>query len=61
MNWFMHESAYQYFKLTKFKDTVAVVIKLQRAYRKVKFRRMIKRALMNQAWDKFIDKNKLIA
>ncbi len=47
--------------MSKFKETVAIVIKLQRAYRKVKFRRMIKRALMNQAWDKFIDKNKKIA
>ena len=41
LDWFMHESAYQFLKVSKFKYTIAVVIKLQRAYRAIKFRRVV--------------------
>ena len=61
LDWFMHESAYQFLKVSKFKYTIAVVIKLQRAYRSIKFRRVVKRALMDQAWEKYVEKNKNIA
>ena len=34
---------------------------MQRAYRKLKFRRLIKRALMDTAWTTFIEKQKALA
>ena len=57
----MRESAYQHLKLMKFKSTIKYVIKIQKAYGRVKMRRMIRRALMDKSWDKFFESQRLIA
>ena len=59
--WFMRESAYQYVKVSKFKDMCNVVIRLQRAYRNVKFRRIVRRSLMDLCWERFCDEQKKAA
>ena len=40
---------------------VAVVIKVQRAYRLIKFRRIVRRSLMDVAWERFIESQRLLA
>jgi len=57
----MKEAAYQYFKIAKFKHMIDHVIRLQKAYRAIVFRRIVRRALMDTAWEKFVDEQKMIA
>ena len=51
----MRESAYQWLKLSKFKRMVETVLKVQRAYRRIKFRRIVRRSLMDTAWERFVE------
>ena len=53
--WFMQESAYQDFKIKKFKKMIVHVINFQRVYRGVKMRRIIRRSLIDKAWEKFVE------
>ena len=40
---------------------ISVVIKLQRAYRLIKFRRIVRRSLMDVAWERFLEAQRMIA
>mmetsp|Transcript_26839 Transcript_26839/g.35901 ORF Transcript_26839/g.35901 Transcript_26839/m.35901 type:complete len:89 (+) Transcript_26839:177-443(+) len=59
--WFMGESAYQWEKLEKFKHVCMVVVRLQRAYRTIKFRRIVRRSLMDLSWEKFVESQRKLA
>ena len=57
----MQENAEKYFKVNKFERAVQHVINLQRSYRKVMFRRVVRRTLMENEWEKFFDEQKLLS
>ena len=59
--WFMRENAEKHFKVLRFENTVNHVLLVQRSYRKVLFRRMVRRALMDSVWEKFIKEQKMLA
>ena len=52
--WFMKESAERHEKLTIFKVMMSHVIRVQRGYKKMKLRRIVKRTLMDVVWENFI-------
>ena len=46
--WFMQENAEKYDKVSRFEKAIYYVIRLQRSYRAVIFRRVVRRALMSE-------------
>lgn len=57
----MQENAEKYDKVTRFEKAINYVIRLQRTYRAVIFRRVVRRALMAEEWDKFFEDQKLLS
>ena len=52
---FLRAAAEKWHQISLFKDTISKVIKFQRAFKVIKMRRIVKRALMDKAWEKFMD------
>ena len=57
----MQESAEQNHKYMKFKMTITHILRVQRGYKRIKLRRVIKRLLLDAAWEKFFNSQKAIA
>ena len=47
--------------MAKFEKAVQHVINLQQSYRKVLFRRVVRRTLMEGVWEKFVDEQKRLS
>lgn len=59
--WFIRESAYLIYKRAKLRIMVQNVIRVQRAYKQVKFIRIVRRSLMDTAWEKFVEEQRKAA
>ena len=58
---FLRAAAEKWQMIYMFKDTISRVIKFQRAFKVIKMRRVVKRALMDKAWEKFMDEQMALA
>ena len=58
---FLRAAAEKWQIISMFKETISKVIKFQRAFKVIKMRRIVKRALMDKAWEKFMDEQMALA
>ena len=58
---FLRAAGEKWHMIFMFKDTISKVIKFQRAFKVIKMRRIVKRALMDKAWEKFMDEQMALA